>query len=135
MQTKMIIVMRSDLNMRKGKMIAQGSHASLGAIMQLMDMRFLDADNAVEYRLEVQNHTSLDHWLNDNLQTKIAVKVDSQEQLEEIYHQALLQKLNVYMVTDVGKTEFNGIPTKTCLAIGPHESSIIDAITSRLKLL
>ena len=28
-EPKQVIVMRKDLNMRKGKMIAQGSHASL----------------------------------------------------------------------------------------------------------
>lgn len=28
-KTKQVIVMRTDLNMRKGKMIAQGSHASI----------------------------------------------------------------------------------------------------------
>ena len=30
---KQMIVMRTDLNMRKGKMIAQGAHASLGAVL------------------------------------------------------------------------------------------------------
>ena len=32
---KQVIVMRKDLNMRKGKMIAQGSHASVNAILNL----------------------------------------------------------------------------------------------------
>ena len=32
---KQVIVMRKDLNMRKGKMIAQGSHASVDALLSL----------------------------------------------------------------------------------------------------
>ena len=32
---KQVVVMRRDLNMRKGKMVAQGAHASLGAFLKL----------------------------------------------------------------------------------------------------
>ena len=45
------------------------------------------------------------------------------------------QGLEVHMITDTGKTEFHGVPTNTCLAIGPDEASKIDAITGGLKLL
>lgn len=34
---KQIIAMRTDLNMRKGKMIAQGAHASMGAVLRFRD--------------------------------------------------------------------------------------------------
>lgn len=33
---KQVIVMRKDLNMRKGKMVAQGSHASMAVILDAM---------------------------------------------------------------------------------------------------
>jgi PTH2 family peptidyl-tRNA hydrolase len=33
---KQVIIIRKDLNMRKGKMIAQGAHASMKAIFDLM---------------------------------------------------------------------------------------------------
>ena len=33
MEHKQVIVLRKDLNMRKGKMVAQGAHASMGAIL------------------------------------------------------------------------------------------------------
>ncbi len=32
---KQMIVLRKDLNMRKGKMVAQGAHASMKAALQL----------------------------------------------------------------------------------------------------
>lgn len=34
---KQVICMRTDLNMRKGKMVAQGSHASLGAVLWMQE--------------------------------------------------------------------------------------------------
>jgi peptidyl-tRNA hydrolase len=33
MEHKQVIVLRKDLNMRKGKMVAQGAHASMRAIL------------------------------------------------------------------------------------------------------
>jgi PTH2 family peptidyl-tRNA hydrolase len=40
-----------------------------------------------------------------------------------------------HVVTDSGLTEFGGVPTKTCVAIGPDKSSKIDIITGGLELL
>jgi len=40
-----------------------------------------------------------------------------------------------HVITDNGKTEFGGIPTKTCLALGPDLSEKIDEVTGDLKLL
>jgi PTH2 family peptidyl-tRNA hydrolase len=39
------------------------------------------------------------------------------------------------LIIDSGKTEFGGVPTKTCLAIGPDYSEKIDKVTGNLKLL
>ena len=39
------------------------------------------------------------------------------------------------LITDAGHTEFHGVPTRTCLAIGPAWSDEIDAITGGLQLL
>jgi PTH2 family peptidyl-tRNA hydrolase len=36
MSVKQVIVMRKDLNMRKGKMVAQGAHASMKVMMEKM---------------------------------------------------------------------------------------------------
>jgi peptidyl-tRNA hydrolase len=35
LEHKQVIVLRKDLNMRKGKLVAQGAHASMGAILGL----------------------------------------------------------------------------------------------------
>ena len=37
-------------------------------------------------------------------------------------------------IEDEGRTEFKGIPTKTCIAIGPNKAKEIDKITGHLPL-
>ncbi len=67
--------------------------------------------------------------------TKICVSVDSAEELLEVYNRALTAGLNTELIIDSGFTEFNGVPTKTCIGIGPNLASDIDKITGHLKLL
>lgn len=111
---KQVIVMRTDLNMRKGKMIVQGAHASIACMFG-------------EHGNEIRG------WLLQGM-TKICVRCDSEAELLDIEAKALGAGLRVFLVTDAGRTEFNG-PTRTCLAIGPNEAEKIDAITGGLKLL
>ena len=59
----------------------------------------------------------------------------SEEELLELHHKALLANIPTVLITDSGKTEFHGVPTITCIAIGPYYSEEIDKITSKLKLL
>lgn len=120
---KQVIVMRTDLNMRKGKMVAQGSHAALAFIADRLQGKFGAAD------LKIQ-----DAWMYHG-KTAICVRVDSEEELMSIYDRALTLKLTVYLVRDAGLTEFGGIPTYTCLGIGPNMSDCIDKVTGNLKLL
>lgn len=132
---KQVIVMRNDLNMRKGKMIAQGSHASSAWLA-----------NRVKLMLEEQFEQGYDfpsietffkqpelEWLNGQF-TKICCQIDSEQELLEIHRLAQEAGLISELIQDLGKTEFKGVPTYTCLAIGPDESDKIDAITKYLKL-
>lgn len=127
---KQIIVMRTkfsdehgrSFSMRKGKMIAQGSHASMSFLARRFQARNFDLSKAEQL------------WLEGSF-AKICVGVDSEEELLAIYNQAKESGLEVHMITDSGKTEFHDVPTRTCLAIGPDFSSRIDPVTSKLKLL
>jgi len=73
-------------------------------------------------------------WLTGAF-AKVCCRVDSEEELMEIYDKALEAGLEVHLITDSGRTEFHGEPTNTCLAIGPDEADKIDAITGDLQLL
>jgi PTH2 family peptidyl-tRNA hydrolase len=118
---KQTIVVRHDLKMRMGKVAAQASHASISFLTRKIQRN--------QKLSEVE-----EKWTRESF-TKICLRVDSEEQLIDIYNKALAAKLEVHLITDAGKTEFNGVPTKTCLAIGPDYSSKIDPITKDLKLL
>ncbi len=124
--------MRKDLNMRKGKMVSQGSHASMGALLSIFRKNRTRHKSTI-YELEFTDDTVLNDWLNGKF-TKICVSVDSEEELMEIY-EAIPIGIPKALITDAGLTEFNGIPTKTCLGIGPYISEEIDKITGHLKLL
>lgn len=113
---KQMIVMRKDLNMRKGKMVAQGAHASLKAV------------------LENFSSPKVKEWLSGPFK-KVCVSVNSEKELDELFIACINAGVIVAMITDSGATEFNGVPTKTCIAIGPDTDKKLDPITGHLKLL
>lgn len=135
---KQVIVMRKDLGMRKGKMVAQGAHASLGALLTLFDKikytRDIDQSTNYIYECRFGENSILSDWLN-GVFTKICVCVNSEEELLDIYKKAQDAGIPCKLITDSGLTEFNGVPTNTCVGIGPYTSDEIDKITGRLQLL
>ncbi len=134
MSVKQVIVMRTDLKMRKGKMISQGAHASMIFLSERIRY-FGFQSNDGEFAYPDLHFTQEEkEWIQGSF-VKICLQVDSEEDLDRIFNQAVDGGLTVHMVVDSGKTEFNGVPTKTCLAIGPNEAEKIDNVTGDLKLL
>lgn len=133
--TKQVIVMRTDLNMRKGKMIAQGSHASM-AFLTRSGGFFQSSleDHRAFHNEQMTNLEEAEEWMKNSF-TKICLQVGSEAELDELYNKAQEAGLTVHLIIDNGLTEFNGVKTKTCLCIGPHYSEKIDPITSHLRLL
>lgn len=131
-EVKQVIVIRKDLKMRKGKMIAQGAHASLGSVLQFFDKK--EEDKRIEYSVWFNKGSILDTWLN-GIFTKICVSVDSEEELDKIKEQCDAAGIPCALITDCGLTEFHNVPTKTCLGIGPWFSEEIDKVTGKLPLL
>ncbi|MFI5404714.1 MAG: peptidyl-tRNA hydrolase Pth2 [Candidatus Gagatemarchaeaceae archaeon] len=114
---KQAIVVRSDLKMGKGKLAAQAAHASLSAAEQAMGRRSPWFDN----------------W-KDGGQAKIVLKVQSEEELQELFRKAKAAKLPASLIEDRGLTQLEP-GTVTCLGIGPGPDEDIDRITGKLKLL
>ena len=136
---KQVIVMRKDLNMRKGKMVAQGAHASMKVffdrMVELPQYRYIgDIKMNGKARVLPMPTDEMLEWITGSF-TKVCVSVDSESELNDIYQKALDGNIPCAMITDSGLTEFGGIPTKTCIAIGPANSEQIDVITGHLKLL
>lgn len=112
---KQVIVLRKDLNMRKGKMVAQGAHASMKATLENID------------------HPSVKAWLQGAF-TKIAVSVTSEEELMQVYENAREKGLVCSLILDAGRTEFKE-PTYTAVGVGPAKRKDVDEVTGHLKLL
>jgi len=114
---KQVIIVRTDLKMSKGKLVAQVGHAAVSA--------------AEETR---KKHSEwLNAWLEEG-QCKIAVKAKSEEELLGLMQKAKTLHLPCALVCDRGLTE---LPpnTVTCVGIGPAPSNQIDKITGSLPLL
>ena len=120
--------MRKDLGMRKGKMIAQGAHASLKVVL---DAGQLDGDGAA---FTIRLAPAMAAWLGGRF-TKVCVSVDSEAALDDIVSKAREAGVPCALIVDAGVTEFHGVPTKTCCAIGPAWADEVDAITGGLSLL
>lgn len=132
MDTKQVIVIRKDLKMRTGKACAQASHASMSFLTK--DAKWLNGQLNVNTTSIFNSRHEIYHWLNNSFR-KICVYVNSQEELEEVHQKALDAGLISHLITDNGVTEFNGVPTMTCCAIGPHWDSKFEGITDKLPLL
>lgn len=131
--TKQVIVIRKDLKMRRGKEIAQGSHAS----MAFLTKHFLERPE-IMFKLSYDGTTiNLKRvekkWLNTSFR-KITCTVDSLDELLELDRKAQELGIESNVITDSGFTEFNGVPTITCLALGPDYDEVLNPITSNLKL-
>lgn len=120
MNTKQVILIRRDLKMRRGKEIAQGSHASMAFLVEAVKTG--RAITACEWE-----------WMN-GLHKKVCLVVESESELRELHEKAVAAGLSSHMILDSGLTEFAGVPTLTACAIGPAEEEAVNAITGHLKL-
>jgi peptidyl-tRNA hydrolase, PTH2 family len=114
---KMVIVVRTDIKMSKGKVAAQAGHAAV---------------SAAEYARKNRPEWWMP-WISEG-QCKIAVKAKSEQEINELERKARNEGLPVALIVDRGLTE---IPpnTTTCLGIGPAPANKVDAITGKLSLL
>ena len=109
---KQIIIVRQDLKMPKGKMIAQCAHASLEAALK---------------------SNKLKQWKSKGTK-KVILRVKDKKELLKYHKLAKQNKITNALIKDAWKTFFKK-PTITCLAIGPDKEKKIDKITKELKIL
>lgn len=122
MTHKQVLVVRKDLNMRKGKLAAQAAHSSLAVVLDLLKTPLgLEDPRAAP-------------WFKDKF-TKICVSVDSEAELLAIHAKAQEKGILTSLIQDAGLTEFGGVPTYTVVAVGPDTKERVSSITDGLKLL
>ena len=137
-KSKMMIVMRRDLKMRKGKIAAQAGHACIDAILMALSKEgrlndFETINDGIALRDTDKPTTPLSDWFKYGC-AKICVYVDSEEELINIADKAKEKDIIAAVVIDAGMTEFHGVPTKTCLALEPLPAEVADELTGGLPL-
>lgn len=113
MDMKMVILMRKDLSLPKGKAAAQAAHAAVEAALRS------DSDKVKEWR--------------DEGQKKIILRVVDERELIRKMQEAKDDGLQTALITDAGKTCI-APGTKTCCAIGPDSENKIDRVTGDLPM-
>ncbi|XP_007481841.1 peptidyl-tRNA hydrolase 2, mitochondrial isoform X3 [Monodelphis domestica] len=113
---KMILVVRNDLKMGKGKVAAQCSHAAVSAYKQV----------------QRRNPELLKQWEYCG-QPKVVVKTPDEESLTELLTHAKVLGLTVSLIQDAGRTQIEP-GSRTVLGIGPGPADLIDKVTGHLKL-
>ena len=111
---KQVILVRKDIDMGKGKLVAQSLHAAIGA------MRKVDNETIVKWESEGSK--------------KIVLKIKNIDEIKEIENKLKKAKMPYFLVKDAGHTQVKP-GTVTALGIGPVEETKVDKITGKLKLL
>lgn len=114
---KMVLCVRTDLKMGKGKIAAQCCHATLGA-----------------YKRAVKRTPNAIKTWEMLGQAKVCLKVDSEQELLALADRAAAAGLVHYLVVDAGRTQI-APDTKTVLGIGPAPVSAVDQVSGHLKLM
>ena len=125
---KQVILIRKDLKMRRGKEIAQGSHASMEFLVSQLRQFLIDSAD-----LTVELNDKEKKWISEGM-AKVCLQVNSEQQLLDYHNKAKSHGIKSYLIRDSGRTEFKGNPTLTACAIGPDEVDTVDAITGDLSL-
>ncbi|XP_029029025.1 peptidyl-tRNA hydrolase 2, mitochondrial [Betta splendens] len=113
---KMVLVVRNDLKMGKGKVAAQCSHAAVSAYKQVLR----------------RNPELLKQWEYCG-QPKVVVKAPDEEALIDLLGHAKEVGLPVSLIQDAGRTQI-APGSRTVLGIGPGPAGLIDGVTGDLKL-
>ncbi|KAI8237033.1 Peptidyl-tRNA hydrolase 2 [Colletotrichum sp. SAR 10_86] len=124
-ECKLVLVVRTDLGMTKGKMAAQASHATLACYKSLSKAATRDPSSAAA--------KILSRWERLG-QAKIAVQIKDQNEMLELMGKARSLGLTAEVIADAGRTQIEA-GSLTVLGVGPAPKSLVDQITSHLKLL
>lgn len=116
---KMVLVVRTDILMGKGKVASQCAHAAIECFGQSSRSKI--------------NKKSLDAWMLLG-QPKIVLKISSEESIKKLADDASKKGLITSLIRDAGKTQLEP-GTISVLGIGPGPNRLIDQVTSHLKLL
>ncbi|KAK7755660.1 hypothetical protein SLS62_002271 [Diatrype stigma] len=121
-ECKLVLVVRTDLGMTKGKIAAQCSHATLACYKTISRA----APSSPAARI-------LRRWEHGG-QAKIALQAKSEDELLTLMGRARSLGLTAEVIQDAGRTQIES-GSRTVLGVGPAPRSLVDQVTGGLKLL
>ncbi|XP_062473126.1 peptidyl-tRNA hydrolase 2, mitochondrial [Pezoporus occidentalis] len=113
---KMVLIVRNDLKMGKGKVAAQCSHAAVSAYKQV----------------QRRNPELLKQWEYCG-QPKVVLRAPDEETLIQLLADAKHLGLTVSLIQDAGRTQI-APGSQTVLGIGPGPADVVDKVSGHLKL-
>lgn len=114
---KLVVVVRADLGLTKGKLAVQVAHAAVNCALIAKE----------------RERRTFDEWYRGG-QRKIVAKVPGLRELFELKSMAEAKGLVTSIIADAGLTQ---LPpgTTTCLGIGPARDGQVDPLTGALPLM
>ena len=128
-RVKQVIVVRTDLEMKPGKLASQVAHASMAFLSNKIRQTMTGDSNSVHLEFSVAEGI----WLRGKF-TKIILAVSGEEELRSLHQQCEEKGITAALIVDDGTTVFGGQSTATCLGMGPAYADEIDPIAGHLKL-
>ncbi|XP_075249857.1 peptidyl-tRNA hydrolase 2, mitochondrial-like [Convolutriloba macropyga] len=113
-ELKLVVAVRMDLKMGKGKIAAQCAHGALKAYL-------------------ISPDTLKQSWTFQG-QTTVVTQIDSLEELRSLFEKGKSLGLPVAIIRDAGRTQV-ARGTETVVAIGPGPISLVDQVTGKLPLM
>ncbi|KAL7643467.1 UNVERIFIED_CONTAM: hypothetical protein RMT77_005449 [Armadillidium vulgare] len=116
-RSKLVLIVRKDLEMGKGKVISQCCHGTLANYVRGLK----------------ETPKLIKQWESIG-QPKVVLKANNLQELIQIQKDAASKGILAILIRDAGKTQISP-GTETVLAVGPDSISKIDEVTGHLKLL
>lgn len=124
-ECKLVLVVRTDLGMTKGKIAAQCGHATLACYKTLQRAASQDPSS--------QAARVLQRWERQG-QAKIALQAKGEDTLLTLMGTARSLGVTAEVIADAGRTQIES-GSLTVLGVGPAPKSLVDKVTGELKLL
>ena len=134
MKDKQVLIVRKDLKMPKGKIGSQCGHGATkiffdrGSIVETPET----PDTPFELRIPLTN--PMYRWYK-GIFTKVVLAASSEDELMNLKKMADDMGIPTALSEDCGLTCFDGVTTRTVLALGPDTEERIDQVSGHLPLL
>jgi len=119
---KMMLLVRTDLGMKKGKAMSQATHAGCGIYKNIIAGQF------TEQQLEWVRE-----WEEDGA-AKIALRAPTEQDIDKLVEEAGKLGVPTYVQVDAGLTQV-APNSKTCLAVGPAPTHLTTQLCGAYKLM